>query len=110
MAWGRWYYLSRAEGEPRGRVHRIESGALAGLPGSIARYSGWGTQIDGLKGLLAGSHRVAMQYSPNCAVPYVSLVDGGTIELIPRLGVEVVTPAHFLPISQTPCAPEHPRT
>jgi Xaa-Pro aminopeptidase len=98
MATRRWYYFIPAQGEPRGLVHRIEAGALTGLPGSITKYAGWGTQIDGLKGLLAGSHRVAMQYSPNCAVPYVSLVDGGTIELIRGLGVEIATSANLIQI------------
>jgi Xaa-Pro aminopeptidase len=45
---------------------------------------------------LAGSHKIAMQYSPNCAIPYVSLVDGGTIELVRGAGVEVVTSANLV--------------
>ena len=73
----RWYYLIPAEGEPKGLVHAIESGVLAGLPGSMQIYSSWAAQTDGLKTLLRGCRRVAMQYSPNCAIPYVSLVDGG---------------------------------
>jgi Xaa-Pro aminopeptidase len=37
-----------------------------------------------------------MQYSPNCAIPYVSLVDGGTLELIRSAGVEVVSSANLV--------------
>ena len=37
-----------------------------------------------------------MQYSPNCAIPYVSLVDGGTVELVRSTGVEVVTSANLV--------------
>lgn len=92
----RWYYFIPAEGEPRGLVHRIESGILNGLPGKNAIYSGWNTQIDGLRSLLKGSRRVAMQYSPNCAIPYVSLVDGGTIELVRGAGVEVLSSANLV--------------
>jgi Xaa-Pro aminopeptidase len=92
----RWYYLIPAQGEPRGLVHAIESGVLAGLPGKIQIYSSWGAQVDGLKNLLAGCRRVAMQYSPNCAIPYVSLVDGGTLELVRGPGVEVVTSAKLV--------------
>jgi len=92
----RWYYLIPAQGEPRGLVHAIESGVLAGLPGKIQIYSSWGAQVDGLKNLLAGCRRVAMQYSPNCAIPYVSLVDGGTLELVRGTGVEVVTSANLV--------------
>ena len=42
--------------------------------------------MDGLKQLLAGARRVAMQYSPNCAIPYVSMVDAGTVELVRGAG------------------------
>ena len=92
----RWYYLIPAQGEPKGLVHAIESGVLAGLPGKTQIYSSWGAQVDGIKSLLAGCRRVAMQYSPNCAIPYVSLVDGGTLELVRSTGVEVVTSANLV--------------
>jgi len=92
----RWYYLIPANGEPKGLVHAIESGVLAGLPGKIQIYSIWAAQVDGLKSLLAGCRRIAMQYSPNCAIPYVSLVDAGTLELVRGTGVEVVTSANLV--------------
>ncbi len=92
----RWYYLIPAQGEPRGLVHAIESGVLAGLPGKTQIYSSWGAQVDGIKSLLSGCRRVAMQYSPNCAIPYVSLVDGGTLELVRSAGVEVLTSANLV--------------
>ncbi len=92
----RWYYLIPAHGDPKGLVHAIESGVLTGLPGSMQIYSSWDTQLDGLKSLLAGCQRVAMQYSPNCAIPYVSLVDAGTLELVRSTGVEVVTSANLI--------------
>lgn len=92
----RWYYFVPASGEPRGLVHKIESRVLDALPGAKDQYSGWGTQLDGLKSILGGAGKVAMQYSPNCAIPYVSLVDGGTIELIRGLGVEVATSANLV--------------
>ncbi|HTS47444.1 MAG TPA: M24 family metallopeptidase [Bryobacteraceae bacterium] len=92
----RWYYLIPATGEPSGIVHAIESGVLDGLPGSIRKYSSWTSQAEGLAHLLAGCHRIAMQYSPNCAIPYVSLVDAGTLELVRGSGVEVVTSANLI--------------
>jgi Xaa-Pro dipeptidase len=92
----RWYYLIPANGEPKGLVHAIESGVLAGLPGKIQIYSSWAAQVDGLKSLLAGCRRVAMQYSPNCAIPYVSLVDAGTLELVRGTWVEVLTSANLV--------------
>src|SRR5258708_14931234 len=77
----RWYYLIPAEGEPAGLVHNIESGILATLPGKMARYSSWQDQLSGLRTLLTGKRRIAMQYSPLCAIPLVSMVDAGTLEL-----------------------------
>ena len=89
----RWYYLVPAAGEPRGLVHRIESGMLDPLPGEKRKYASWSEQVEGLRQLLAGCRRVAMQYSPNCAIPYVAMVDAGTVELIRSLGVEVASSA-----------------
>ena len=92
----RWYYLIPADGEPQTLVHRIESGVLNELPGKKQVYSSWSTQREGLTALLAGRRKVAMQYSPECAIPYVSLVDAGTLELVRETGVEVVTSANLV--------------
>lgn len=92
----RWYYFLRADGEPRKLVHRIESGALDSLPGAKDRYSSWPEQQQKLHLLLNGAKRIAMQYSANCAIPYVSLVDAGTIELVRGTGVEIVTSADLV--------------
>jgi Xaa-Pro dipeptidase len=92
----RWYYFIPAHGEPRGLVHRIESKVLDATPGDKIRYSSWREQQDGLAKLLAGARRVAMQYSPRCAIPYVAMVDAGTVELVRELGVEVATSAELI--------------
>jgi len=92
----RWYYLIPAEGEPRKLVHRIESGTLNALPGRCEVYSSWAEQQKKLYAMLAGSTRIAMQYSPNCAIPYVSLVDAGTLELIRAAGVEIISSADLV--------------
>jgi len=96
MATRRWYYFIPTDGEPKRLVHRIESGMLDELPGPKIVYSGWGTQVGGIKEILGGARRVAMQYSPNCAIPLVSMVDGGTIELVRGAGVEVVSSANLI--------------
>jgi Xaa-Pro dipeptidase len=96
VATRRWYYFIPAVGEPKGLVHAIEPGVLNGLPGEVRRYSSWPDQLDGLHQLLAGSRRIAMQYSPNCAIPYVSLVDGGTLDLVRGAGVEIATSANLV--------------
>lgn len=92
----RWYYFVPANGEPRKLVHRIESRTLDSLPGEKLSYSSWADQQQKLQKLVAGASRVAMQYSPRCAIPYVSLVDAGTIELARGTGVEVVSSADLV--------------
>jgi Xaa-Pro dipeptidase len=92
----RWFYFVPATGEPRGLVHRIETKTLDPLPGKHAMYAGWSTLVDELRILLGGARRVAMQYSPNCAIPYVAMVDAGTIELVRSLGVEIASSANLI--------------
>ncbi len=92
----RWYFFVPATGEPAGLVHRIESRVLDELPGPKRPYAGWAEQLQGLRDMLGASRRVAMQYSPNCAVPYVSMVDGGTVDLVRSLGVDVATSANLV--------------
>lgn len=91
LATRRWFYLIPQSGEPQALVHAIERYNLDHLPGSKTVYAGHGQLHAGLTTLLAGVKRVAMEYSPNCAIPYVSRVDAGTIELVRTLGVEVVS-------------------
>ena len=91
LATRRWYYLIPATGEPRGLVHKIEKNSLAHLPGSTERYAGRDQLESGLRMLLTGIRRVAMEYSPGCAIPYVSRVDAGTVELVREAGAEVVS-------------------
>jgi len=102
----RWYYLIPAAGEPAGLVHRVESRMLDALPGEKRPYSSWQEQTGGLRRLLEGCRRVAMQYSPNCAIPYVAMVDAGTVELVRSLGVEVVSSADLIQPFEARWTPE----
>jgi Xaa-Pro dipeptidase len=91
LATRRWFYLIPQSGEPQALVHAIERHNLDHLPGPKTVYAGRGQLHAGLTTLLNGFKRVAMEYSPNCAIPYVSRVDAGTIELVRSLGVDVVS-------------------
>ncbi len=91
MATRRWYYLIPAEGTPRGLVHAIERHNLDELPGPKDLYAGREQLTDGLRRLTAGLHRVAMEYSPGGAIPYVSRIDAGTIEAIRALGLDIAS-------------------
>jgi len=91
MTTRRWYYLIPAEGEPRGIVHVIERHNLDELPGDKVEYAGRGQLEAALTGLLDGLSKVAMEYSPDCAIPYLSRVDAGTVEAIRRRGIEITS-------------------
>lgn len=96
MASRRWYYYIPAQGEPCKLLHRIEAHSLDTLPGKSLHYSAWPELHAQLTDLLAGSRRIAMQYSPLNAIPYVARVDAGTVELVRSAGVEVVTSADLV--------------
>jgi Xaa-Pro aminopeptidase len=89
----RWYYFIPAAGEPVKLVHRIEPGMLDAIPGEKRVYSSWNTMQAGLRGMLGGARRVAMQHSPNCEIPYVALVDAGTVDAVRGMDVEVASSA-----------------
>jgi len=91
MTTRRWYCLIPAEGPPPKPVHAIEPGTLDHLPGETLRYAGHEALASGLDALLAGMRRVAMEYSPGNAIPYIARVDAGTIEAVRQRGVEVVS-------------------
>ena len=85
----RWYYLIPVDDPPRALVHAIERDRLDHLPGDKTRYARHGELDAGLRALLTGCTTVAMEFSPGCAIPYVSRVDAGTVDAIRAHGVEV---------------------
>lgn len=89
----RWFYWVPADGEPTRLVSKVESTKLDSLPGLKRRYLSWRELHQSLKEILAGARSVAMQFSPTANIPYVSTVDGGTVDLIRSLGYEVVSSA-----------------
>lgn len=89
----RWFYWIPAHGEPGKLCSKVESGKLDSLPGGKTLYRSWRDLHAGLRVMLGGARTVAMQYSPTCNIPYVSIVDGGTIDMVRSLGYEVVSSA-----------------
>jgi Xaa-Pro dipeptidase len=92
----RWYYFIPASGEPQKLVHRIEPWRCDQLPGRKHVYLPWQEQQRLLREMLGGARRIAMQYSPDNAIPSVSIVDAGTVDLIRGFGVEVVSSADLV--------------
>ena len=92
----RYYYFVPAAGDPRKLVHRIEQGRLDTLPGSKGMYSSWQELHSGLEAMLKNARRIAMQYSPNNDIMYVSMADAGTVEFLRGLGKEIVSSADLV--------------
>ena len=92
----RWYYFVPAQGEPHKLVHRIEQLRLDSLPGSKTLYSSWQELAAGLEAMLSGATKLAMQYSPNNAIMYVSMVDAGTVEFLRSIGKEIFSSADLV--------------
>jgi Xaa-Pro dipeptidase len=92
----RWYYFVPSSGRPVKLLHRIEPHTLDELPGELKLYVSWEEQQRTLREMLATARRLAMQYSPLNAIPYISRVDAGTIELVRSFRIEVVTSADLV--------------
>jgi Xaa-Pro aminopeptidase len=106
----RWYYFVPAAGEPRKLVHRVESGRLDPLPGKAQLYSSWQELEAGLRQMLNGAERIAMQYSPRNAIMYVSMVDAGTIEVLRELGKTIVSSADLVSRFEAVLTPEQEKS
>ncbi|HZS70254.1 MAG TPA: M24 family metallopeptidase [Candidatus Acidoferrum sp.] len=102
----RWFYFVPAKGRPKKLVHRIETQSLAAVPGETLYYSAQKELHGNLKKMLRGANRVAMQYSPKNEIPYVAMVDAGTIELVRSAGVKVVSSADLVQKYEAVWTPE----
>jgi len=106
MAKRRWFYMIPAKGAPRKLVHRIEAAALDSLPGEKMVYAAAEDLEKSLKKLVGRAKKVAMQYSPKNLIPYISLVDAGTVELIRAQGCKVVSSADLVQQFEAAWTPE----
>lgn len=91
LATRRWFYFIPKSGTPQKLVSIIESGYLEDLEGDNNIFRTWQEMQEKLQTILNNSKNIAMQYSPNNAIPYISIVDAGTIELIRSFGLEIVS-------------------
>ncbi len=92
----RFFYWIPSIGHPVKLVSGIEPKTLGHLPGETRIYHTWRELEECLKGVIAGQSVIAMEYSSNNRLPYVSKVDGGTLETVRGFGVEVVSSADLL--------------
>jgi Xaa-Pro dipeptidase len=92
----RWFYFIPAKGEPVRLLSAVEPARLDALPGEKRFYRAWGELHAALKDMLGGPKKLAMEYSPLNNIPYVSIVDAGTIEIIRGFGHEIVSSADLV--------------
>lgn len=96
IATRRWFCYVPARGKPRAIVSAVEASRLDALGVEKTVYRSHGEMLAALRTLLSGARRIAMDYSPGCAIPYVSRVDAGTVEIVRAMGIEVVTAADLI--------------
>jgi len=102
----RFFYYIPAQGPPQKLVHRIERGSLDHLPGEKNVYLTWQQLHAELGTILSGQKRIAMEYSPNAANPYVSRVDAGTAELVRSMGPELGSSGNLIQYFEARWSPE----
>ncbi len=109
----RWFLWIPATGAPVFLIHAIEASTFVAtapvLGADKRRYVGWQDLIDKLPALLAVTGRrprIAMEYSPGGAMPYVSKLDAGTKELIEAAtAAEIVSSADLVQFTQAMLTP-----
>ncbi len=92
----RWFCYVPARGAARALCSAVEAERLAALGLATTIYRSADAMRAALGELLAGARRIAMDYSPQGAIPYVARVDAGTVEMVRALGVEVVSAADLI--------------
>jgi len=102
----RWFYFVPAKGAPKKLVHKIETGSLAAVPGDALYYSAQEELRGNLKKLIGRAKKIAMQYSPKNEIPYVSMVDAGTIELVRSTGTKIISSADLVQKYEAVWSPE----
>lgn len=102
----RAYLFIPAQGEPTILHSIIDDYCFKDLSLRARRFVSWGELQDALRGTLAGCGRVAMEYAAGGNLPVVSIVDGGTVEYVRSLGVEVVSSANIIQVCIARWSPE----
>ncbi len=96
IATRRWFCYVPAHGRPQAIVSAVEAHRLDPVDAEKIVYRSHDEMLVALRVALDGARRIAMNYSPGCAIPYVSRVDAGTIEIVRAMGVEVVTASDLI--------------
>lgn len=110
----RWFLWIPAQGRPSYLIHAIEQNAFAAVSpemrGDLHLYIGWQQLAEKLPEFVSAQGkkplRIAMEYSPLGALPYISKVDAGTLELITEVtGAEIVSSSDLVQLVQAVLSP-----
>lgn len=110
LATRRWFYFIPKSGTPQKLVSVIESGFLDDLEGDKNIFTTWQDLQSQLEKIIFNTNSLAMQYSENNAIPYISIVDAGTIELIRSMGKTIVSSGDMVSIFEAYITPEDKKT
>jgi Xaa-Pro aminopeptidase len=105
LATRRWFYYVPSRGQPVKLAHRVEPHRLDPLPGRQEMYLSWRELHERLRSIVGSASRIAMQYSPMNDIPYVAVVDAGTVELVRSFGPQVVSSADLVQEFDAVCGP-----
>lgn len=97
MVTRRYFCYIPRDGNPVAITHAIEQGPWQGWPSEWPKrvYSSWRDLESFLADAVKGK-RVAMEYSPGDAVPYLDRIPAGVVEMVRNAGAEVVTSADLV--------------
>ncbi|MDO8502569.1 MAG: Xaa-Pro peptidase family protein [Gemmatimonadaceae bacterium] len=97
MATRRIFAFIPRSGSPVAITHAIEQGPWRLWPAEWGRtkYSGW-RELESQLATLVKGKRVAMEYSPGDAVPYLDRVPAGVLEMVRGAGATVVSSADLV--------------
>jgi Xaa-Pro dipeptidase len=96
IATRRWFCFVPATGKPVAIVSAVEAHRLDSVAADKIVYRSHHEMLGALSTAVKGARRIAMDYSPGCAIPYVSRVDAGTVEMVRAMGVEIVSAADLI--------------
>ncbi|HWM84485.1 MAG TPA: M24 family metallopeptidase [Kofleriaceae bacterium] len=101
-----WYYFIPAQGEPVALTHKSDAVAFQGVPGAKLEYSDHRDLRTGLRAMLKGARRVAMEYAPRSGIASLTRVDAGTVDLVRAAGVKISSSAELVQFTKSLWGPD----
>ena len=90
------FFFIPANADPTLLVHHVDIGRFSDLICDKRDYTSYQSLLDQLSAFMTGCIRVAMEYSPMAMLPRISVVDGGTMDIIRNLGLEIISSADLI--------------